>query len=100
LPSFDSYRLSSGTTIAANALQGFGGSFVMHKFRVGSKVEWQWGKGTGTGKVAESFDKDVERTIAGSQIKRKASTEEPAYLIAQDDGAHVLKSQSELKAAS
>lgn len=37
----------------------------MHKFRVGSKVEWKWGKGTGTGKVTESFTDDVEKTIEG-----------------------------------
>ena len=72
----------------------------MHKFRVGSTVEWHWGKGTGTGKVTESFTEDVERTIAGSAIKRKASSEEPAYLIAQEDGGRVLKSHSELKSAS
>jgi len=72
----------------------------MHKFRVGSKVEWQWGKGTGTGKVTESFTEDVERTIAGSHIKRNASAEEPAYLISQEDGGRVLKSHSELKSAS
>jgi hypothetical protein len=72
----------------------------MHKFRVGSKVEWQWGKGTGTGKVTESFTEDVERTIAGAAIKRKASVEEPAYLISQEDGGRVLKSHSELRSAS
>ncbi|MGA1803838.1 DUF2945 domain-containing protein [Rhizobium sp. HT1-10] len=72
----------------------------MQKFRVGTKVEWKWGKGTGSGKVKESFTEDVERTIEGSVIKRKASTEEPAYLIEQDDGGRVLKSHSELKHVS
>lgn len=72
----------------------------MHKFRVGSRVEWHWGKGNGTGKVTESFTSDVERTIAGAAIKRKASAEEPAYLIAQEDGGRVLKSHSELRSAS
>lgn len=72
----------------------------MSKFRVGSKVSWHWGKGTGTGKVTKSFTDDVERTISGSTIKRKASAEEPAYLIIQDDGGRVLKSHSELTSAS
>lgn len=72
----------------------------MQKFRVGTKVEWKWGKGTGSGKVKESFIEDVERTIEGSVIKRKASAEEPAYLIEQDDGGRVLKSHSELKHVS
>lgn len=56
-----------------------------------------WGSGTGEGKIVETFTDDVERTIAGSRIKRKASRQEPAYLIEQDDGARVLKSRSELK---
>ncbi|WP_348604080.1 HVA1 family protein [Agrobacterium tumefaciens] len=43
------------------------------------------------------FTDDVERTIAGSRIKRKASRQEPAYLIEQEDGASVLKSRSELE---
>jgi len=69
------------------------------KFGKGSKVEWDWGNGTGTGKVAESFTSDVTRTIKGKEIKRKASDDEPAYLIEQDDGDRVLKSQSELRSA-
>jgi hypothetical protein len=69
----------------------------MTKYRKGTNVEWSWGKGTGSGKVAESFTEDVERKIEGSVIKRKASPEEPAYLVEQEDGGHVLKSHSELR---
>jgi hypothetical protein len=69
----------------------------MQKFRIGSKVQWNWGKGTGIGKVKEVFNEDVERKIEGSTIKRKASPEEPAYLIVQEDGGRVLKSHSELE---
>ncbi|WP_234855129.1 hypervirulence associated TUDOR domain-containing protein [Paracoccus everestensis] len=72
----------------------------MTKFRVGSKVEWDWGKGTATGKVAESFSDPVERTIKGAKVKRNADTENPAYLIEQDDGDRVLKSHSELRKAT
>ncbi len=72
----------------------------MTKFRVGSKVEWDWGKGTATGKVAESFSDPVERTIKGATVKRNADTENPAYLIEQDDGDRVLKSYSELRKAT
>ena len=71
----------------------------MTKFRVGSKVEWDWGKGTATGKVAESFSDPVERTIKGAKVKRNADTENPAYLIEQDDGDQVLKGRSELRRA-
>jgi len=69
----------------------------MQKYRTGTSVEWKWGKGTGTGKIKQSFTDDVERTIEGAVIKRKASPEEPAYLIEQEDGGRVLKSHSELQ---
>jgi hypothetical protein len=72
----------------------------MTKFRVGSKVEWDWGKGTASGKIAESFTEPVERTIKGSKIKRNAEPDNPAYLIEQDDGDRVLKSHSELRKAT
>lgn len=72
----------------------------MAKFRVGSKVEWDWGNGTATGKIIESFTEPVERTIKGSKVKRNADTENPAYLIEQDDGDRVLKSHSELRKAT
>ncbi|KWT78114.1 hypothetical protein BS628_13355 [Agrobacterium radiobacter] len=75
----------------------FGTEMVMSGYRKGTKVRWNWGSGTGEGKIVETFTDDVERTIAGSRIKRKASRQEPAYLIEQEDGAKVLKSRSELE---
>lgn len=71
----------------------------MAKHRVGTKVEWDWGKGTATGTITDSFTKPVERTIKGARIRRDADDDNPAYLIEQDDGAHVLKSHSELRKA-
>ncbi|MGQ2948929.1 MAG: DUF2945 domain-containing protein [Agrobacterium sp.] len=71
----------------------------MSAFRKGTKVRWNWGSGTGEGKIVETFTDDVERTIAGSRIKRKTSKDEPAFLIEQEDGAKVLKSRSELERA-
>ncbi|MCO6393034.1 HVA1 family protein [Aliihoeflea aestuarii] len=68
----------------------------MSKYRKGARVSWKWASGTASGKINESFTDDVERTIKGAKIKRKASNEEPAYLIKQDDGDRVLKSHSEL----
>ena len=61
------------------------------------KVGWNWGSGEASGKIKEVFERDVERTIKGSKIKRKGSKENPAYLIEQEDGSEVLKSHSELK---
>ena len=62
----------------------------------GADVTWKWGKGEGEGKVAERFTHDVTRKIKGKEIKRKATPEEPAYLVSQEDGGRVLKSESEL----
>jgi hypothetical protein len=68
-------------------------------FSKGDTVEWNWGNGTGTGRVVERFTDDVSRTIKGAHITRKASGDCPAYLIEQDDGDRVLKSHSEVSAA-
>ena len=69
----------------------------MSGYRKGTKVRWNWGTGTGEGKILEVINEDIERTISGSTIKRKASKDEPAYLIEQEDGGKVLKSRSELE---
>jgi len=71
----------------------------MATFSKGDQVEWSWGNGTGTGTVQETFTDDVTRTIKGSEIKRTASQDCPAYLIEQEDGDRVLKSHSEVSAA-
>lgn len=70
-----------------------------NSFRSGQKVQWDWGSGTAEGKIAERFERDVTRTLKGSEITRKGSEVDPAYLIKQDDGDEVLKLGSELKAA-
>lgn len=64
--------------------------------RKGTRVSWKWGAHRAEGKVAESFTEDVERTIKGETVKRKASKAEPAYLVEQEDGGRALKSHSEL----
>ncbi|MBO0663934.1 DUF2945 domain-containing protein [Jiella sp. MQZ9-1] len=71
----------------------------MTKFRKGQHVAWSWGKGEGEGKVQEHFKDKVTRTIDGTDVTREASDDNPAYLIEQDDGSRVLKSESELKKA-
>lgn len=68
-------------------------------FSKGDSVEWDWGNGTGEGKVVERFTEKVTRTIKGTEVTRKASEDDPAYLIEQDDGDRVLKSHSEIKSA-
>ena len=66
----------------------------------GTKVEWDWGDGTGTGEVVEIYTEKTTLTIKGSDVTRDASEDAPAYRIRQDDGDEVLKSDSELRKAS
>ncbi len=65
-------------------------------FAKGSSVKWAWGAHEAHGEVVEKFERRVQRTLKGERVVRKASPEEPAYLIRQADGDRVLTSQSEL----
>ena len=65
----------------------------------GDRVAWSWGNGTGEGEIAEVFRERVTRTIKGSEITRDADSDNPAYMIEQDDGDRVLKSHGELEKA-
>lgn len=63
----------------------------------GDKVHWNWGKSQAEGTVKEKSEKTVEKKIKGTEVKRKGSKEEPAYVIEQKNGTEVVKSESELK---
>lgn len=65
----------------------------------GSKVKWKWGSGFGYGKVVEIFTEKVTRTISGTEVTRNASSDDPAYIIEQEDGDRVLKLNSEVEEA-
>ncbi len=65
-------------------------------FSKGDPVKWRWGDAEAKGKVRQKFTSRVSRTIKGKKVIRKASEEEPAYLIVQEDGGRVLKSASEI----
>ncbi|EDQ06569.1 hypothetical protein DSM14862_00311 [Sulfitobacter indolifex] len=69
-------------------------------YQTGTKVEWDWGNGTGTGKIVKKYTQKITLKLQGSDVTRKASDDEPAYKIEQDDGAEVLKSGSELRKAN
>ena len=71
-----------------------------NSFQTDQYVEWDWGNGTATGQIAERFEREVKRTIEGSEITRKGDKDDPAYLIKQDDGGKVLKLGSEIRAKS
>jgi hypothetical protein len=68
-------------------------------FQKDQHVKWNWGNGTGKGQVKERFEREVTRTLDGSEITKKGSEDNPAYLIKQEDGDEVLKLGSELESA-
>ncbi len=69
----------------------------MERYANGTRVSWRWGAHTAKGRISRQFTHDVKRTIKGTEVKRHASQDEPAYMIEQEDGARVLKSHSELR---
>lgn len=69
----------------------------MSKFREGAADRWKWGAHEAEGKVAESFARDVTRTIKGEKVKRKASEKEPAYLHRSGRRRPRAESHSELE---
>ena len=69
-----------------------------NSFQTDQYVTWKWGNGTASGQIKERFERDVKRTLKGSEVTRKGSAEDPAYLIKQEDGDEVLKLGSELGA--
>lgn len=66
------------------------------QIKTGSKVSWDWGQGTAEGKVQEIYREKITKEIKGSEITRKGTKDNPAYLIEQEDGTSVLKLRSEL----
>jgi hypothetical protein len=68
-------------------------------FERGEEVRWTWGRYEATGKIRQRFTRRVRRTIGGAAVVRNASEDEPAYLVVQEDGGRVLKSESELSRA-
>ena len=71
----------------------------MSGYSAGTTVKWKWGDGTATGKIETVYTEKTTRKIKGTEVTRKASEDEPAYYIKQDDGDTVLKSHSEVTKA-
>ncbi|MCL6217408.1 DUF2945 domain-containing protein [Zunongwangia pacifica] len=65
----------------------------------GSNVKWEWGNGTATGKVTETYTEEVTKTIDGSEITRKGKQGNKALYIEQEDGSKVLKLEKEVEKA-
>lgn len=63
----------------------------------GDKVHWNWGKSQASGTIEKKHIERVKKVIKGTDVKRNATKENPAYEISMPDGKKVLKSESELK---
>ncbi|GAA0872158.1 DUF2945 domain-containing protein [Gangjinia marincola] len=63
----------------------------------GTRVKWNWGSGTAEGEVQETYTKKVTKTIKGNEVTRDGEEGDKALYIKQDDGDHVLKSESEVE---
>lgn len=57
--------------------------------------QWQ-----GKGQIKERFEREVTRTLQGSEVTKNGDDDNPAYLVRQDNGDEVLKRGSELKEQS
>jgi len=69
-----------------------------NSFQSDQYVKWDWGNGTAKGQIRERFEREVTRTLQGSEITKQGSEDNPAYLIKQEDGDEVLKLGSEIEA--
>lgn len=69
-----------------------------NSFQTDQYVKWDWGDGTAKGQIKDRFEREVTRTLQGSEVTRDGSEDNPAYLIKQEDGDEVLKLGSELEA--
>ncbi len=66
-------------------------------YKVGTDVTWRWGAHTARGRIEQVFTEPVTRTIKGTEVRRNASPDNPAYLVTQPRGGYALKSHSELE---
>lgn len=63
----------------------------------GTAVRWKWGKGVATGRVKDTFDHTIKTTLKGTEVTRKGTPGNKALLIQQENGAEVLKLESEVE---
>ena len=67
-----------------------------NSYQTSEYVKWEWGNGEGKGQIKERFEREVTRTLQGSEVTKDGDSDNPAYLIKQEDGDEVLKRGSEL----
>tara|TARA_R110002049_G_scaffold242357_1_gene416191 strand:+ start:30056 stop:30268 length:213 start_codon:yes stop_codon:yes gene_type:complete len=65
--------------------------------RKGTQVKWKWGNGYAKGKVIETFNSSITKTIDGKSITRHGENNNKALYIEQSDNSKVLKLESEVQ---
>lgn len=67
--------------------------------RKGTNVKWKWAKGEAYGKVVDTFQETVTKTIKGSEVTRHGEKGNSVLLIRQEDGDEVLKLEQTVERA-
>lgn len=65
--------------------------------RKGTRVKWSWGSGEGKGRVEETYNRKVTKSIKGAEITRYGQRENKALLIKTEAGDEVLKLENEVE---
>ena len=63
----------------------------------GTRVKWNWGKGTATGTVKDIFERKITHTIKGTKVTRNGEPGNRALFIQQENGNEVLKLEREVE---
>ena len=66
----------------------------------GQNVSWKWGAATAHGTVIDITPDTVTIVSKGKKITRNGSLHNPAVIIENDRGTHILKLESELDDAA
>ena len=64
---------------------------------IGSRVSWIADSNQSAGIVMEVFFDTVTKSLDGVDVTLLGSRENPAYLIAADDGTHILRLKSDVR---
>ena len=65
-------------------------------YRLGDRVEWDWGEGSARGEIAAIHTNDISMTIEGAETSREADPCRPAYTVKKDGGGLVLLARHEI----
>jgi hypothetical protein len=65
--------------------------------RKGTKVRWKYGNTFGRGRVEETYNKKITKSIKGADVTRFGKRENKVLLIKTDEGDEYLKLENEVE---